>query len=283
MKFETFLNRFGAEAISSRANATVTAYAKLSDKKHREESRLFLAEGVKLTEEALLHADVEAVVFGEDAIREARPEVLALAEAAHEKGVRIIAAGAPAFDKLTTEKAPQGVIAVVRYIERHAPAAPFLAWQRDRRIVILDHIQDPGNFGTILRSAAAMGFLGIVAVGCADLYSTKTLRASMGAVFRSDVYVSSDPLSDVLALRGAGRRVLAAALGAVSYTLGEISLAESDCIIIGNEGHGIDEHLLAASDASLKIPMTEGSESLNAAAAAAVIMWEYHKTFDKIN
>ncbi len=279
MKTETFLNRYGGEAISSRSNGTIAAYAKLSDKKHREESGSFLAEGVKLAEEALLHAEVEAVVFSEDAIREERPEVMAIASDASDKGCRIIAAGVPVFDKLTSEKAPQGVIAVVKTMERHLSCLPFEEWQRGKRIVILDHIQDPGNFGTIIRSAAAFGFDGIVAVGCADVYGTKTLRASMGAVFRSDIYRCDAPVEAVETLRAGGRRVLAAALGHVSHTLGEVSLAESDCIVIGNEGHGIGEALLDACDAALKIPMTEGSESLNAAAAAAVILWEYHKTF----
>jgi len=132
----------------------------------------------------------------------------------------------------------------------------------------------------MIRSAAALGFTGILAADCADLYSTKTLRASMGAVYRCDCFFTEDPLSEIEVLQEKGRRVLAAALGEVSYTLGEIELRETDCIVIGNEGHGIRREVLDACDASLKIPMTEGSESLNAAAAAAIIMWEYHRLLD---
>ncbi len=279
MKIDAFLNRYSGEFISSRSNGTIAAYGKLSDKKHRDESRLFLAEGIKLAEEALLHVETETLVVSEDAVKEENPRVMALTDAASEKGVRIIAAGAPAFDKLTSEKAPQGVIAVCRYMDRHSSVTDFAAWQEGKRIVILDHIQDPGNLGTIIRSAAAMGFDGIITVSSADIYGTKTLRASMGAVFRSAIFAADDPVSHITALQKKGRRVLSAALGEVSLTLGEAELRKDDCIVIGNEGHGIDESILRASDAALKIPMTEGSESLNAAAAAAVIMWEYHKTF----
>lgn len=234
-----------------------------------------------MAEEALLHSVVDTLVFSEDAVKEGRAEVLALAEEGKSHGARLIVAGAPAFDKLTSEKAPQGIIAVSRFMEKHTSsrAVDFSEWHKGKRVLILDHIQDPGNMGTMIRTAAAMGFDGIVAFGCTDIYSAKTLRASMGAVFRCAVYQSQDEISDIAVLRRDGRRVLAAALGEVSLILGEAELFEDDCFIIGNEGHGISKEVLAVCDASLKIPMTNGSESLNAAAAAAMIMWEYGKHF----
>ncbi len=281
MKTELFIDQYGGEFISSRSNGTIVSLAKLADRKHRDEASLFLSEGVKLAEEALLHSEVDCLVFSETAVKEGKEEVLALAEQGKNCGCRIIVAGEPAFAKLTSEKAPQGVIAVSRYMSCHSSAheTDFSAWQKGKRILILDRIQDPGNMGTMIRSAAAMGFTGIVAVGCTDIYSTKTLRASMGAVFRCDILRTDEPVSLIGALREKGRRVLAAALGKVSYTLGEIELLESDCVVIGNEGHGISDAVLSACDAALKIPMTDGSESLNASAAAAIIMWEYHKQF----
>jgi len=281
MKIEKFNTFYGADFISSRSNGTIVTLSKLSEKKHRDENRLFLSEGVKLAEEALLHSDVQYLIFSETAVAEEKKEVLALADTAAKHSIRIITAGEPAFAKLTSEKSPQGVIAVSRYMDRHVSASvtDFTAWQKNRHILILDHLQDPGNLGTIIRSAAAMGFTGILAVGCADLYNAKTLRASMGAVFRCDIVQSVSPEEEIGLLRKEGRRVLAAALGTVSYTLGDINLLDTDCVVIGNEGHGISDALMNACDASLKIPMTDGSESLNAAAAAAIIMWEYHKIF----
>jgi len=283
MKTERFIEQYGGEFISSRSNGTIVALSKLSDKKYRFESQLFLSEGIKMAEEALLHSVVDTVIFSEDAVKEGRDGLLAIAEKASLAGARILIAGKPAFDKLTSEKAPQGVIAVSRFMERHrsSESADFLEWQRGKRILILDTIQDPGNMGTMIRTAAAMGYTGIVTVNCADIYSAKTLRASMGAVFRCDVFDSLSPVTHIGLLRESGRRVLAAALGEVSCMLGETTLLADDCVVIGNEGHGISEEILASCDAALKIPMTEGSESLNAAAAAAMIMWEYSKVFSE--
>ncbi len=285
MKTERFIEQYGGEFISSRSNGTIIALSKLTEKKHRDEQRLFLSEGVKMAEEAFLHSDVDTVVFSEDAVKEGRDEVLALAEQGAMHGARIIVAGAPAFDKLTTEKSPQGVIAVSRFMSRHARSAEtdLSAWHEGRRILMLDHIQDPGNMGTMIRTASAMGYDAVLAAGCADIYSPKTLRASMGAVFRLDILLTDDAVSDIGTLQKDGRRVLAAALGKVSLTLGEAELRSTDCVIIGNEGHGISEELLSACDASLKIPMAEGCESLNAAAAAAMILWEYYRSFGKCN
>lgn len=234
-----------------------------------------------MAEEALLHSQVETLVFSEEAIREGKDEVFSIAEKGRTLGARLIVAGGPAFDKLTSEKAPQGVIAVSHFMDCHVTSREmdFASWNKGKRLLILDCIRDPGNFGTMIRTAAAMGFNGIMTVDCADLYSTKTLRASMGAAFRCDIYDSSNPSSDIKVLQSEGRRVLAAALGEVSYLLEEAELFVDDCIVIGNEGHGISKEILAACDAALKIPMTEGSESLNAAAAAAIIMWEYKRRF----
>ena len=281
MKIDYFTDKYRADFISSRSNGTIVSLSKLSDKKYRDESRLFLSEGIKLAEEALLHSEVAYLILCETAAAGDKKEILALADSAHSKGVHTIVASEPAFAKLSSEKAPQGVIAVSRYMDCHVSAdtMDFSIWQKDRQIILLDNIQDPGNLGTIIRSAAAMGFYGIVTINCADIYSAKVLRASMGAIFRCNVYQSNSPIEEIKLLQKKNRRVLAAALGEISYTLGEINLMKSDCIVIGNEGHGIDEKILSACDAALKIPMTDGSESLNAAAAAAIIMWEYHRNF----
>jgi len=147
MKTEFFINQYGGEFISSRSNGTIVSISKLADKKHRNEMKLFLSEGVKLTEEALLHSEVECVVFSEIAVKEERPEVVAIADTASAAGIRIIVAGEPAFAKLTSEKSPQGVIAVSRFMARHTSSAEsdFASWQKGKRILVLDGIQDPGN------------------------------------------------------------------------------------------------------------------------------------------
>lgn len=279
MNVDYLKENYGAEYISSRVNNTIVALSKLSDKKYRDDARLFLSEGTKLSEEALLHSEVVKLVLCETALNDCKN--VSLLNAAAKKAIPILITGESAFSKISSEKSPQGIIAVSRYMERHASrdSIDFSVWQKGKRILILDNIQDPGNLGTIVRSATATGFYGIVTINCADIYNPKTLRASMGAIFRCNIYQSCSPVEDIKILQNHNRRVLASALKGQVLNLGKCELLESDCIVVGNEGHGVAENILSVCDAVLKIPMADGSESLNAAAAAAIIMWEYYRNF----
>jgi TrmH family RNA methyltransferase len=131
----------------------------------------------------------------------------------------------------------------------------------------------------MIRTAAAFGFRRVLLGGCADLYHPKTVRASMGALYRMQVDVC-DRMEEALAvLQSQGHRILAAALEEDCLTLGKSPLYPDDCIVIGNEGHGVSPQVLACADAVVKIPMEPDAESLNAAGAAAVLMWEYYRAF----
>lgn len=279
MNVDYLKENYGAEFISSRANNTIVALSKLSDKKYRDDARLFLSEGTKLSEEALLHSEVVRLILCETALNDCKN--VSLLNAATKKAIPILITSESVFSKISSEKSPQGIIAVSRYMERHASkeSIDFSSWQKGKRILLLDNIQDPGNLGTIVRSATAMGFYGIVTINCADIYNPKTLRASMGAIFRCNIYQSCSPVEDIKILKNHNRRVLASALKGQFLDLGKCELLESDCIVVGNEGHGVAENILSVCDAALKIPMADGSESLNAAAAAAIIMWEYYRIF----
>ncbi len=274
MKQENLTAIFGGDVIRSRSNPTVVAFAKLAEKKYRDETETFLAEGEKLTAEALRWAEPFAVLVSEEACREGTT-VLELAKQASGKGIRVMLLASSVFEKITTEKSPQGIIAVVR--KPDAAKTDFAAWQEGKRLLMLDEIRDPGNLGTILRTAEAMGMEGVILCGCADPYQPKTVRAAMGTIFRLPLYLTSDGAECVCQLRRAERRVLCAALGEHTLTLGAYEVAESDCVVIGNEGHGISEAVLCAADACVRIPMEGQTESLNAAAAAACILWEYKR------
>ena len=142
-----------------------------------------------------------------------------------------------------------------------------------RRYVVLDTLQDPGNVGTILRTADAFHADGMFLVnGCADLYNPKTLRATMGAVFRCPVWMAAaDELSALL--KKSGIPLYGAALR--EDTLDARAVDYNRCAIaIGSEGRGLTEGVLALCDRTIKIPMSEHCESLNAAAAATVLLWE---------
>lgn len=271
-----------AETITSRANPLVVALGKLSAAKHRAEQGLFLAEGVKLSEEAAGLFEIRYVLLcSEDGTADV--QALAIASRVPETA-RVLVMPPSVFDKITTEHAPQGIITVLAPLLRlHRTVCSYtdadIAALHGKRLLAVDGVQDPGNLGTMIRTAAAFGYTRILLCGCADLYHPKTVRASMGALFRMEIDVC-DTLSEPLAeLHNAGHRIVAAALAEQSLTLGRDALCPSDCVVIGNEGHGVSDEVLHISDAVMRIPMSPGAESLNAAGAAAVLMWEYYRTF----
>lgn len=271
-----FIDRYSAEYISSRTNPKTVLFSKLQNQKARNEEKLFPAEGVKLSLEALSYSECEYIIFEESfALRGGISDEIA--ERARENGVKIILLSDSAFEKVSSEKSPQGVIAVVKYMTTLHVYDGFEAWQKDRRIIMLDEIRDPGNLGTIIRSAEAMGYEGIILARCADVYNPKTIRAAMGGVFRLSAFITDDGAECVRAMNSFGRRTLAAALGEHTMTLGEYRTDASDCIVIGNEGHGISREVLDECTACVKIPMTGLAESLNASVAASFFMWEYSR------
>lgn len=278
MSLEIIVNNTGAEYIRSRSNPTIVKLSKLADKKYRDEYGLYLAEGVKLCREAMEYACLECVAASSSGIE--NEKVTECVYEARRRGIRIIIADDSAYSKISTEKSPQGIIAVVMY-----PTAPESAslsdWAGGKRVLMLCEIRDPGNLGTIIRSAEAMGIDGVILSSCADVYSPKTMRAAMGSLFRVKTYLTHDPVCAVRELKQAGRRVIASALSekGAALNLGEYECRPDDCVIIGNEGHGLPPELIDGCGYTLKIPMDGKVESLNAASAATCILWEYFRTF----
>ena len=143
---------------------------------------------------------------------------------------------------------------------------------------LLDGIRDPGNLGTVLRTASAFGCgTVIMSEDCADIYNPKTVRASMGAVFRQKTARVGDMEATVSELRAGGKTVLSAALDRNSVSLFDISADKSVCFIVGNEGNGIRGEIIKASSGTVIIPMEDGTESLNAAAASTILLYEQYK------
>ena len=247
--------------ISSRTNPTVQLLASLEKKKYREAEGLFLCEGRKLCCEAIGRCTVRYAVIRED---KAEGELYSLCE---NSGGEIIVLSESAFAKISKDQAPDGVAFAVE-IENNS-AESF----EGERVVMLDSVRDPGNVGTVIRSAAAFGYDRVILSDCADIYNPKTVRATMGAVFKMKFTVTEMSGSVIEMLKGEGRRVIAAALGESALTLGESPLLESDCVVIGNEGHGVSKDTLDGCTDVIRIPMTDKTESLNAAVAASVIMW----------
>lgn len=270
-----------AETITSRTNPTVVALGKLSQAKHRAEQSLFLAEGIKLSEEAAGMNEIRYILIrSDDGLTDAR--IVALAQRAP-KTARVLVLPAQVFDKISTENAPQGIITVLAPLARIHKSISADSSDADlpagHRVLAVDSVQDPGNLGTIIRTAAAFGYTRVMLGGCADIYHPRTVRASMGTLFRMQIDVCASLPARLAFLKENGQRVLSAALGEHSLVLGQDPLRADDCVVIGNEGHGVSEEILSLSDAVVHIPMVPGTESLNAAGAAAVFMWEYFRTF----
>jgi len=285
MKLDEFLSYYHAEYISSRSNAKVVALGKLSDKKYRDREAVFLADGVKLAGEAVNHAHPEYLILAESALDTAAAEKTAdLYKAA---GIPIYVFSDPAFDKISAEQSPDGIIAALAYMTglhtftMRGDISKFDDWQNGRRLLMLDSIRDPGNLGTILRSAEAMGITGVILAGCADIYNRKTIRAAMGTLFRMPLFIVNpeDSIPLIRKMREAGRRVHAAALGEHTLTLGDYEVRINDCPVIGNEGHGLSQDVIDACTACVRIPMAGNTESLNAASAAVCILWESYRVF----
>lgn len=269
---------FAKEIITSRQNPTVVKLCALLDKKERRKTRLFRIDGHKLVSEAIdcgAHIDLVAICS------EKAGRLIPLAE---KSGAKTVLLSPEVFSKITEEKAPDGIIAVVKYIDeihKELPLSeiPELA-SSDKRIMAFESLRDPGNLGTVIRSASAFGVdTLLLSADCADIYNPKTLRGAMGAIFSREILFCDDLPAALTRFSCEGRRVLAAILDNEAVSVEKSALTERDIVLIGNEGHGLSRAAVDASDLSVILPINTGKgvESLNAATAASVFMWEQRR------
>lgn len=267
--------------IRSNQNQYVSLVRGLSNKKSREEHSLFRFDGIKLICEAISKGvELEMLILREGAENAVKPKARDLYGIDFEDiECRILTVSAEIFDKLTDESAPEGVISVARYqTEMHVDR--YGNYKGDEyageKILLLESVRNPQNMGAIIRVAAAFSVdRMIVSRDCADIYNSKTVRASMGTVFGMKIDRYSDICDAISLLRAQGRRVFAAALDRDAVKLGSFGKMTSDCVVIGNEGHGLSDKSIEACNSTVFIPMADGVESLNAATAAAVLVWEF--------
>ncbi len=179
------------------------------------------------------------------------------------------------FSELSDTRSPQGIMAVCRNIDAKLSDIK----GREKSCVILcEALQDPGNIGTIIRTAHAGFCDGVVfSKGCCDLYNPKVVRATMSGIFSLPVVCGVETDEAIRYFKGQGYKCIAGALCEKSVNLYETSLSGKQLIIIGNEANGVKEETLKKCDSVIKIPMNEDAESLNAAIAASVIIYEYYR------
>lgn len=245
-----------AERITSRQNPLLRHIKKLqSSREYRAECREFTADGSKLLEEAVKwNAALHTIVAADDATLCELPS-----------DVRVVRVPKDVMESVSLMKAPQGVLFLCGI-----PQSRELSLTGG--CIVLEGIQDPGNLGTILRTADALDVPVILTEGCADPYNPKAVRAAMGAVFRTPPQIS-DSNAVCAACAREGIMLAAAALTDTAVDIRSVEL-QNAAVVIGSEGHGISPEFLQRIPKQIIIPMNPRCESLNAALAAAIVMWQ---------
>ena len=243
------------QRITSRKNPLLQQVKKLlSSKKAREEAGLFAADGTKLLQEAVKYFPGLDTVILSDGVEAEVPE-----------HVRLIRVPGDVIESISPMATPQGALFLCRLPET-------TAFVPNPGMLLLDGIQDPGNLGTILRTADALDIPVVLLEGCADPYSHKVVRSSMGAVFRTRV-VQAKWEEVKAACSQAGIPIGVTALSDRARDLRQADL-KSMAVVIGSEGQGVRREILDSAGAELIIPMNPHCESLNAAVAATIVMWQ---------
>ncbi len=246
--------------ITSKDNETIKSIKKLKEKKYRTES--FIVEGIKMVKEALEQAEVEKVIVSET-----------FSNSDDFKGLncddqKLIIASDKVFEDLTDVVTPQGIIAVVK------KSSNLEIDYSDEFVLALDGIQDPGNLGTIIRTADSANIKTIlVSKDTVDAYSPKVVRSTMGGIFRTKVIEVENLAQTLNSFKDNGYKVVTTELTA------EKSIYDMDyqksVVVIGNEANGVTEEVSKAATEKVIIPMLGKSESLNAAVATSIMIYEY--------
>ncbi len=255
--------------ITSKDNPSVKRFMKLStSKKERKQSGLYVLEGYRLILDALKEsADVRELIFTEDAYEKYHTE---LSQVDLKEVKNIIISNELGIRISCTEK-PQGVFAVCAYGET---GKLIDSLKSDGKYVVLFGLQDPGNIGMAIRTADAMGLDGVILSESCELYNPKTIRSTMGSVFRMNIFddVSRDEIFE--AFEKMNIRSYAAVIDKDALDLKKCSFEEGCAVFIGNEGNGLPESISQRCTERITIKMSGNINSLNAAMATGIIMWE---------
>jgi TrmH family RNA methyltransferase len=258
-------------SVLSDSNARLAAARRLINARDRRETGRFLAEGVQAVREAIAHSGTVVDVFGTATALSRHADLI---EAAEASGLRVSEVSEKSAAALSETMSPQGLIAVCQAVhvglETAMAAAPRLA-------VVLVEANDPGNAGTIVRTADAAGAdLVVFADGSVDPYNGKAVRASAGSLFHLDVVVGADASVVIAAFRRAGVHTLATTGNAttdIDVLAADGGLAGPTAWLFGNEARGLPAALITAADQAVRVPIHGRAESLNLSAAAAVCLY----------
>lgn len=249
--------------ITSLGNAVVKDVCNLKQKKYRERSGCFVVEGLRAVEEAVHYAAVQQLFAVPEAANARLAQLLADAQA---KGIELYSVTEQVMKKMSDTEAPQGVLAVCRKPQGFIGA--------DGHILVLDRVADPGNVGTLIRTAEAAGMAGVILLaGCADAYAPKTVRSTMGSLLRLPVLSDVEEDEFIALCKTNGCEIMVTCLDG-AQSLYKTDFAPQTAIVVGSEAYGASGKLKAAAAKKVFIPMQGRAESLNAAVAGSIVMFE---------
>lgn len=257
------------EQITSVKNNRVKLWASLKQKKFRNSEGLYLAEGVRLVEEAVeAGAPITDILISGDVGSGKFDKIITLAQGMN---VNLYEVNDMILEHVSDTKTPQGVVAVVK-MSKGDPAA-FVKNKQNPLYLVLDGIQDPGNLGTMIRTADAVGATGVfLGRSCVDLYNPKVVRATMGSLYHLPVFEVE--LGEFLSqLQAQGVKVVGTAVDA-QQTVFQADLTGATALVIGSEAHGLSPEVAEKVETKMSLPMPGRAESLNAAIASSVMMYE---------
>ena len=256
--------------ISSKNNSIVKLCRQLSLKKYRERFSKYLIEGDNILNEALKnHARIDAILISRGCEKKLEklldpPDKILLE-------TKTFVLGKELFDSMCQTETSQGILAIV---SKKDYSIEKLKESKSGNVVVLDRLQDPGNIGTIIRTADAAGYGAVICIkGTGDVFSPKVVRAATGSLFRMPVVFMDSPKELVEFTGAAGKKLVSTCLDTDHFYYEE-DLKNNIALVIGNEGNGISQDLIDSSDIKIKIPMEGSIESLNASVAAGILMYE---------
>lgn len=247
--------------IESKNNNLFKEIKKLKEKKHRIKSNKYLIEGLRFVEEAIKSkVSIDSIIFTES-FKEKNPELFLKIN----ENIKLIQMNEALLKQLCSTENPQGIVGVINMQNKELKSGEL--------VVLVDKVQDPGNMGTIIRTAHAAGAAGIVMTkGTVDIYNDKTLRSTMGSIFYIPI-VEDDSLDFVKSLKKEGYKLVVSSLQGKNNFFEE-NLQGKVMIAVGNEGNGVSEEVYDIADIKVKIPMPGEAESLNVAVATSIMIYE---------
>jgi len=251
--------------IKSQSNSIIKHINSLKKRSYREEFSEVLLEGMRLVSDSCKNGAEISMVF----IREGYEGEIPNSE-------KVYTLSRDVFDKIAETQTPQGIMAIAK-----TKTYTLEDLNEGNLVIVCDNLRDPGNLGTIIRTAHALNAAGVVLTkGCVDLYNSKTIRSTMGSAFALKVALVDD-INDLKKLQNNGFKFAAGTLADDSVSLYEADLQGKWAVVIGNEGFGICKEIAYMSDIKVLIPMPGGAESLNASVACALMAYEHFRQNNK--